>query len=715
MNNQIKISQLIHEINRRTARAVVSQLSFRSSAANNYLRRLFEKLPGAEGSFMADPVFEATFSWQVSDEPMEKLKGRLLSEAVLTALDSPPKEIKKLKLDDYSFPLNRYPYKHQLAAWETLLAEEKKSVLVSSGTGSGKTECFLIPIIEDLYKEYQATSAPLSGVRALFLYPLNALINSQRERLMAWTHYFEGGLRFCLYNGETPTSRTKKSVIDEAPQEVCDRTILRENPPPILVTNSTMLEYMLVRNEDAPIITQSQGKLRWIVLDEAHTYIGSQAAELTLLLRRVIDAFKVKAEDVRFVATSATFGGGDEESLLALQKFLADVAGVDEPQVHVVKGQRCIPEINESVNMSSLSLDELSNKSPGEQFDLLCGCSPALKIRSRLAQPPHAATTSELIDDLKLIGKDISKQDVWKLIDCMAAANDGDSSFLPVRGHLFQKTLAGIYACTNSACLHRPEVLKEGDWEYGCIYLSERDYCHCGAPVQPIVSCNSCGQEYLEAEERFIGDSKYEILHPTRRDNNDNEFIWDIDYDEENETVTEREKSLKERIILHYNKSEQSMPIRIKNNTRELVHDNGDIVIFGRYSDRVTCDTCGAKDSSGWKVFLPKYLGAPFFLGDSLPALLEHSPKHGEGPFESRRLLTFTDSRQGTARIAAKLQQDADKNKVRSVLYHTVHVPANSADNEMIEKLKKEINQLEEAVQSAPMLKSMIETKNKNY
>jgi ATP-dependent helicase YprA (DUF1998 family) len=67
---------------------------------------------------------------------------------------------------------------------------------------------------------------------------------------------------------------------------VIDREALRAAPPPMLVTNATMLEYMLVRAQDAPILDASKGKLQWIVLDEAHTYIGSQAAELALLLRR---------------------------------------------------------------------------------------------------------------------------------------------------------------------------------------------------------------------------------------------------------------------------------------------------------------------------------------------------------------------------------------------------------------------------------------------
>ena len=102
----------------------------------------------------------------------------------------------------------------------------------------------------------------------------------------------QGRVRFCLYNGATPERRAPAGVDERAhPEEVLTRRTLRESPPPILVTNATMLEYMLVRNVDQPIIDQSRGHLRWIVLDEAHTYLGSNAAEVALLLRRVMDAF----------------------------------------------------------------------------------------------------------------------------------------------------------------------------------------------------------------------------------------------------------------------------------------------------------------------------------------------------------------------------------------------------------------------------------------
>ena len=188
-------------------------------------------------------------------------------------------------------------------------------MLVASGTGSGKTECFLVPILENLAREH-ACAGTLTGVRALFLYPLNALINSQRDRLRAWCDGFGKDIRFCLYNGETPETAPAHEQMRAGAEQI-SRQILRGAAAPILVTNSTMLEYMLVRTEDRPILEQSRGKLRWIVLDEAHTYIGSQAAEMALLLRRVLHRFDVDSEIVRFVATSATIGDCRRQERLA--------------------------------------------------------------------------------------------------------------------------------------------------------------------------------------------------------------------------------------------------------------------------------------------------------------------------------------------------------------------------------------------------------------
>ena len=304
MTATVSIASLIQDLSTRSGRAMLSQLGLRSAALREHLEKLYARGPGEPGSLLADPVVEAAFGWKVADVDMVGLSSAgLLRKELVRAMDGPARELR----NDYRFPADRKPFQHQLECWEHLLDKVPRSVLVSSGTGSGKTECFLVPILEDLVRE-RASTGSLTGVRALFLYPLNALINSQRDRLRAWCNGFGNDIRFCLYNGETEETVSADRQMRAGAEQI-SRKVLRESPAPILVTNSTMLEYMLVRTEDRSILEQSRGKLRWIVLDEAHTYIGSQAAEMALLLRRVLHRFETEPTDVRFVATSATIGG----------------------------------------------------------------------------------------------------------------------------------------------------------------------------------------------------------------------------------------------------------------------------------------------------------------------------------------------------------------------------------------------------------------------
>src|SRR5690606_4085119 len=324
------------------------------------------------------------FDWRTADSTMADLASEgLLSRRLVRAMATPSA---RPELQEYVFPEDRYPWQHQLEAWRALMAPEPRSVLVTSGTGSGKTECFLVPILDQLARE-QEGAGRLSGVRALFLYPLNALINSQRSRLRAWCEPFGGKVRFCLYKGDTPevASPTVRRVSGD--EEVADRKTLREDPPPILVTNSTMLEYMLIRKADQPIVRASKGLLRWIVLDEAHTYLGSHAAEMALLLRRVLHAFGVSAQDVRFVATSATIGDDSEEAARRLRTFLADLAGVDPDRVSIIRGQREAPVLPEhylSQHRDLPAIEVLRSMPPDELFDALAANRDVRRMRQQL-------------------------------------------------------------------------------------------------------------------------------------------------------------------------------------------------------------------------------------------------------------------------------------------------------------------------------------------
>ena len=245
-------SALLSELRTRAARSTIGVLGFSNPPLRRHLLELFSSGFGKPGCFIGDPVFEATFGWKLAGETMDALSGKLIHPDIVKSMDKPWGNSSK----DYEFKRTAKPYTHQLEAWRTLLSTGYQSAVITSGTGSGKTECFMVPVLSSIAASNK-NSVEKSGVKAIFLYPLNALIQSQRERLRAWTGPLDGEIKFCLYNGMTP-EEVKAERSREAPHEVHDRSTLRSAPPSILVTNPTMLEYMLVRAQDAPIIEKSK-------------------------------------------------------------------------------------------------------------------------------------------------------------------------------------------------------------------------------------------------------------------------------------------------------------------------------------------------------------------------------------------------------------------------------------------------------------------------
>src|SRR5215472_13040459 len=188
--DQEYFGEMLDTLATRAGHGTVSWLGFSNTALRRHLFDVFNRPYGVTGSFLADPAFEAVFGWQTAPPTMAELSGGLLHPLVVRAMDSPDPGL----ASEYRFGSDRRPYAHQLRSWELLSNRIKQSVVVTSGTGSGKTECFLVPILDRLVREHVELGSPLIGVRALFLYPLNALINSQRYRLRAWTHGLNGAV-----------------------------------------------------------------------------------------------------------------------------------------------------------------------------------------------------------------------------------------------------------------------------------------------------------------------------------------------------------------------------------------------------------------------------------------------------------------------------------------------------------------------------------------
>ena len=642
--------RLVTELKHMPKDAILTDIA---ALPNGLRSHVNDMLSTPETSMLAVPVFEPTFGWKNSDKTFESLCPSILPKSFVNVLD---------KSESYGFAKSMKPYTHQLHAWETL-TNTNKSVVVASGTGSGKTEAFMIPIISDMIKQVEKTKEKLEGVQALFLYPLNALIQSQKERFSAWTVPYKGQIRFCLYNGNLP-EKNRHSVSDhERPEEILDRERLWKSPPPLLITNPTMLEYMLIRKKDSNILRASQGKLKYIVLDEAHTYMGSQAAELSLLLRRVLAAFGVSKDDVKFIASSATIGGND--ATRQLKRFLASIAGISEDRVEVVFGTRHIEHFH-SDNATNESLDELEKLPEDKLISILRHHKQACEMREFFI---NQETNNVAVRDLnEFCSKfNLTEEVGLRWLDILSAKGDEQGAFLPLRIHLFHKTFPGIWCCCNKNCPQKPAI---DNWNYGKVYLDERYICDCGAPVFKLGNCSACGSVLLGGS--YVQQDEYNKIVPDLSLIKD-DFALNEEPDDDEDADT-LENTINERLRTQsiYIDNTSDRQVYIDKTTGQIFNteEPNSVLVGIREKTGKGCPICGLTHTFDYP-----FQGAPFFLSVILPSLLSYADpvtKGMEHPAFGRKMICFTDSRQGTAKTAIKLQQNAENNTVRSLLIDAV-------------------------------------------
>ena len=268
-------------------------------------QRQFEKLLNDRRQFSNGPYLDVTDSF---------VKGKSVNDLILEGIV--PKSFDKV-----SFPLDRTLYLHQETAIRQSLSG--RNVVVSTGTGSGKTESFLIPVLTELFREVEKRTISTPGVRALIIYPMNALANDQIERL-------RGLLKDCpeitfgSYTGQT--RQRYNDALEEylslnegrrpCQNELISREQMQAAPPHIMITNYAMLEYLMVRPDDSVFFSQENTRnWRYIILDEAHVYSGATGIEVSMLLRRL--KATLQKDDIRYILTSATLGGDDSNKQVA--------------------------------------------------------------------------------------------------------------------------------------------------------------------------------------------------------------------------------------------------------------------------------------------------------------------------------------------------------------------------------------------------------------
>ena len=243
------------------------------------------------------PAFENTLD-EFLDAPGQVFKGPYYS----LRLPFRPAPAAPLPFREITFPYP--PHLHQARALTRLCGDLQRSTLVATGTGSGKTECFLYPILD-----HCAAHLGEGGIKAIIIYPMNALATDQAKRV-AEAIWNEDKLRGKVTAGLFIGDEGEQSVTMTETSLITDKAKMRDQPPDILLTNYKMLDYLLLRPSEQGLW---QGKkpetLRYLVVDELHTFDGAQATDLACLIRRLKARLRTPAGCLTCVGTSATLGG----------------------------------------------------------------------------------------------------------------------------------------------------------------------------------------------------------------------------------------------------------------------------------------------------------------------------------------------------------------------------------------------------------------------
>lgn len=273
--------------------------------------------------------------------------NQLIDEGVLSPLYRDLEARKpNTKLYRKGLPIDRPLYFHQENAIRSIV--NGNNAVVSTGTGSGKTNCFLIPVLNDLLREKEnGTLSP--GVRALFIYPMNALANDQMKNIRKILMHYPD-ITFGVYNGGTENNEEDAISVYEAmfagdpipelrhrlSNELLSRDEMKDNPPNILFTNYAMLEHLLFRPKDDVLFSKSD--FRFVVLDEAHVYAGATGIETSILLRR-LRARITSTKETQFILTSATLGNSSDSDD-DIMKFANNLCGVEFKKEDIIRATR---------------------------------------------------------------------------------------------------------------------------------------------------------------------------------------------------------------------------------------------------------------------------------------------------------------------------------------------------------------------------------------
>lgn len=525
------------------------------------------------------------------------------------------------------------PYSHQATALVEAVVNGK-SLVITTGTGSGKTESFLMPLFSTLAEEAGRSPRTFAkpGVRALLLYPMNALVNDQLGRLRLlfgapqvsakFEEWAGRPARFARYTSRTlypgvrtsekdsrrlrpikefyvrlleeaesedsstaqaarqliasleergkwpskqdlaawfgdegtrwkaPDGHFQRAVTMEGDVELFTRHEVLASAPDVLVTNYSMLEYMMMRPLERPVFEQTAEWLRsdeenrlLLVIDEGHLYRGAAGAEVGLLLRRFIDRLGVGPDRFQVICTSASFHNEGYA-----KDFAAQLSGKQPDDFVTLTGDLALrsPErrgtAEEAESLADVNLPTFYDSTSDEAR--LAAIQPFLERRGVNPDPGDTVATAlhtalhdfpplnRLVNltmqearPLDELGGDVFESADAELADravtvlvalgSTARSSPLEPGLLPCRVHAFFRGLAGLWACIDSECPHRAE--DHAGSPVGKLYAQPRETCTCGARVFEYYTCRHCGTSYVRAFTDDVLDPSYLWHEPGAR------------------------------------------------------------------------------------------------------------------------------------------------------------------------------------------------------
>ena len=688
------------------------------------------------------------------------------------------------------------PYQHQANALEQAIGK-KKSLMITTGTGSGKTESFLLPILAKLAQEASHHPSGFKhqpGMRALILYPMNALVNDQLGRLRAlfgskrvknrFEQWAGRPLRFARYTSRTlypgvrdkekdgdrlgpigeyfvkhqnqandpgspnhqqsltlfnelksrgkwpakedivkwfgkpgspwqnaKTHEFRRAVTLPEDSELLTRHEVQVEPPDILVTNYSMLEYMLMRPLERPIFDATRKWLKdnpaetfVLVLDEAHLYRGGAGSEVALLIRRLRHRLGITPERLQVICTTASFEEHEnapqfgaqlsgkipsdfapipgelllrQPSSTADSKAAAALAQFDLAKFYSEDESERIHEVTKLVNTLGGNLD--TSQWQASLYDVLRDFPPLnLLVNKTMKQAIPLLKLRDQIFEDKVIDPKEGIQALTALLALGSTAKPAptEASLLPCRVHAFFRGLPGLWVCMDPDCSNGP-----GGSPVGKMYAQPMDKCECGARVLELFTCRNCGAPYARAYTDNLLSPTFlwsDSGHSIRLITGEKSELAPLDLflaEPVSEDVEPADYDLLTGRLNPKNPGERIRTVYLKKDRVAPVVDEGEPQGHGSESslgEFRPCAVCNEQARFGTSVQDHQTKGDQPFQALIAQQLQIQPPNPVKAtplaPLRGRKVLIFSDSRQTAARLAPNLQRYSTQDALRPLI-----------------------------------------------